>query len=186
MSLFFGGEMIQQIDFWILDWIQETLRCGFLDSFFRAVTMLGEVGIVWIIAGVVLLFFKKYRRAGVTVLLGLLAGLLIGNLFLKNVIARERPCWINEAVELLIKIPTDYSFPSGHTLSSVIAATCMLLRDKRIGIPACVLAGLIAFSRLYLYVHFPTDILGGVLLGIGIAFGVTYLCRKLPWKWLGE
>ena len=178
--------MIQQIDLWILDWIQQTMRCDFLDCFFQAVTMLGEVGIVWIVTGVALLFFKKYRRTGVTVLLGLLGGLLIGNLFLKNVIARERPCWINEAVELLIKIPTDYSFPSGHTLSSVIAATCMLLRDKRIGIPACVLAALIAFSRLYLYVHFPTDVLGGALLGVGIAFGVTYLCRKMPWKWLGE
>lgn len=177
---------MQQIEFAVLDWIQETLRCDFLDSFFKLVTTLGNGGIIWILVGVSLLFFKKYRRTGLAVLLGLFGGLLVGNLFLKNIIARERPCWINEAVALLIQTPTDYSFPSGHTLSSTVAAVGILLRDKRIGIPACVLAALIAFSRLYLYVHFPTDILGGIVLGIALAFGTTWLCRKMPWKWLGE
>ncbi len=160
---------MQQIEFQILDWIQNNLRCDFLDGFFKFVTALGDSGTIWIAAGLVLLFFKRYRRVGVTVLFGLLCGLVIGNLILKNVIARERPCWINEAVSLLIKVPTDYSFPSGHTLSSTIAATCMILYDKKIGIPACILAVLIAFSRLYLYVHFPTDILGAAILGIAIA-----------------
>ena len=177
---------MQQIEFAILDWIQETLRCGFFDGFFKFVTSLGNEGIIWIVMGVVLLFFKKYRRLGVTVLLGLLGGLIIGNVCIKNIVARLRPFQINETVELIIKTPSEYSFPSGHTLSSFIAATCVLLRDKRLGIPACVLAALIAFSRLYLYVHFPTDILGGAVLGVGIALGATWLCRKIPWKFLGE
>lgn len=176
---------MQQIEIAVLDWIQETLRCGFLDGFFKFVTSLGEVGAIWIVLGLSFLPFRKYRRLGVTVLLGLLCGLVIGNLFLKNVIARERPFLVNQAVELIIKTPSEYSFPSGHTLSSTIAATCILLRDRRMGIPACILAALIAFSRLYLYVHFPTDILGGAALGVAIAFGVTWLCRKLPWQWLG-
>ena len=178
--------MIQSFDFAILDWIQAHMRCDFLDGFFTVITHLGDEGAIWIVIGIVLLFFKKYRRTGVAVLLGLLCGLLVGNLFLKNVIARARPCWINETIDMLVKIPTGYSFPSGHTLSSVIAATCMALRDRKIGIPACILAALIAFSRLYVYVHFPTDILGGTILGIGIGFFITWLCRKPKWKLLGE
>ena len=175
-----------QIEFQFLDWIQSAVRCDFLDAFFKFVTTLGNGGAIWIAAGVLLLAFKKYRRTGVAVLLGLLGGLIIGNLILKNLIARERPCWINETVELLIKMPTGYSFPSGHTLSSVIAATCMLVRDKHLGIPACILAALIAFSRMYLYVHFPTDILGAAVLGIGIAWGITRLCKKIPQRWIFE
>ena len=175
---------MQAIELAILDWIRDTLSCGFLDGFFKLVTTLGEVGAIWIVLGLTFLIFRKYRRLGVTVLLGLLFGLVIGNLFLKNVIARERPFMVTEAVRLIIAEPSEYSFPSGHTLSSVIAATCILLRDRRLGIPACILAALIAFSRLYLYVHFPTDILGGALLGVAIAFLVTWLCRKLPWPWL--
>ena len=177
--------MLQSFDFAILDWIQLHIRCDFLDGFFTVITHLGDRGSIWIALGITLLFFKKYRRTGATILLGLLCGLLVGNLLLKNVIARPRPCWINESIDILIKIPTGYSFPSGHTLSSVIAATCVVIRDRKIGIPACILAALIAFSRLYIYVHFPTDILGGAVLGIGIGFFVTWLCRKFKWKLLG-
>jgi len=178
--------MIQTADFAILDWIQAHMRCDFLDGFFTVITHLGDGGAIWIVLGVVLLFFKKYRRAGVTILVGLFCGLLIGNLFLKNIIARARPCWINEAVDMLVKVPTDYSFPSGHTLASVITATCLVLRDRKLGILACVSAALIAFSRLYVYVHFPTDILGATILGIGIGFLITWLFRKPKWKILGE
>ena len=97
---------------------------------------------------------------------GLLEGVIVGNVLLKNIIARERPCWINETVNILIPIPQDYSFPSGHTLSSFIAAAIVMHTDKRMGIAAYALASMIAFSRLYLYVHFPTDVLAGALLGI--------------------
>ena len=177
--------MIQTLDFAVLDWIQAHMRCEFLDKFFTFITHLGDEGWIWIVAGVVLLCFKSRRRVGIAVLLGLLGGLLIGNLLLKNVIGRERPCWINDAVVMLIDMPTGYSFPSGHTLSSVIAATCMMISDKRLGIPAIVLAALIAFSRLYIYVHFPTDIIGATILGIGIAYATTWLSRKPKWKFLG-
>ena len=92
--------------------------------------------------------------------------LLCGNLLLKPLIGRIRPFNVQDAITLLIAAPLDYSFPSGHTMSSFAAAMVLLLTDRRMGIPAMLLAGLIAFSRMYLYVHYPTDILGGALLGI--------------------
>ena len=101
-------------------------------------------------------------------LAGLAMGGLVGNVFLKHLIARPRPCWLDQSVPLLIAVPNDYSFPSGHTLASVIGATILTAADRRFGLIAIPLAILIAFSRLYLYVHFPSDILGAVILGLGI------------------
>lgn len=177
--------MLTDIEFAILNALQN-IRFEFLDRFMVAVTSLGNGGMIWIAVGIVMLFFKKYRRAGVAVLLGLLFGLLCGNLAIKNLVARERPCAISMAPELLIPYPGEYSFPSGHTLSSFIAATCIFIRDKRLGIPAYILASVIAFSRLYLYVHFPTDILGGIVLGIALAFLAVRISKKPKWAWLGE
>lgn len=96
---------------------------------------------------------------------------------------RPRPCWLDQSVPLLIAVPNDYSFPSGHTLASVIGATILTAADRRFGLIAIPLAILIAFSRLYLYVHFPSDILGAVILGLGI--GALTLCGG-NWaeKWL--
>ena len=110
-------------DWGILHWIQNTIVCPFLDAVVPKLTMLGNAGIIWILAGLALLCSKKYRRQGALVLMGLLAGLLVGNIVLKNLVARPRPCWLDPSVRLLIASPTDYSFPSGHTLSSTIAAT---------------------------------------------------------------
>lgn len=109
---------------------------------------------------------KKYRRQGALVLVGLLAGLLVGNVALKHLVARSRPCWLDPSVQLLIATPTDYSFPSGHTLSSTIAATILTKTDRRFGYVAIPLAVLIALSRLYLYVHFPSDVFAAALLGL--------------------
>jgi len=114
----------------------------------------------------VLICTKKYRRQGILLLCGLAAGVLVGNVFLKNFVARPRPCWLDSSVRLLIANPTDYSFPSGHTLSSVIGATILTKTDRRFGYAAIPLAALIAFSRLYLYVHFPSDVLAAAVLGV--------------------
>lgn len=160
--------MIQQLDFEILDWIQANLRCDFLDFLMPLVTLYAEHGILLIGIGVVLLLFRSHRVCGVAVLTGLAGGLLIGNLGLKNLIARARPCWINTDVSMLVSVPTDYSFPSGHTLHCFFTATVLMYYDKRIGIPALIMAILVSFSRLYLYVHFPTDVIAGAALGIGI------------------
>ena len=143
------------LDWGILHWIQNNITCPFLDAVVPKLTMLGNAGIIWILAGVLLLCTKKYRRQGALVLMGLLAGLLVGNVALKHLVARSRPCWLDPSVQLLIATPTDYSFPSGHTLSSTIAATILTKTDRRFGYVAIPLAVLIALSRLYLYVHFP-------------------------------
>ena len=100
----------------------------------------------------------------------LLCGLIVGNLTLKPLIGRIRPYDLNPGVSLLIDKLHDFSFPSGHTLSSFEGATVLLIRDKRFGIPAMILAAIIALSRLYLYVHYPTDVLAGAVLGI--TFGI--------------
>lgn len=163
--------MIRNIDFAILDWIQAHLRCGFLDWIMPKITFLASEGILWIFLAVVFLFFKNYRRCGISMGVGMFSGVVIGNFLLKNLVRRARPCWINTSVVLLVKNPSDYSFPSGHTLASFIAATVIFHYHRRLGVAAYIVATLIALSRLYLYVHFPTDVLVGVLLGIGL--GVT-------------
>lgn len=166
--------MITQTDFYILNAIQ-AIRTPFLDFIMPYITYLGSGGTVWITVSVIMLLFKKSRKAGMTLLISLLLGLLISTLGLKNIIARERPFntagALLNADSLLIGIPSGrFSFPSGHAVSSFSAAAVLMLYDKRLGIPALILAALIAFSRLYLYVHFPSDVIAGMILGILLAF----------------
>lgn len=170
------------IDWAILNWIQNIFGSTFMDFLMPKITALGNAGIIWIIIGVCLLITKKYRKIGIFVLVGLLMGLIIGNGIVKNVVARPRPCWINTDFPLLISCPTDFSFPSGHTQSSMIAATILTMGNKKFGYVAIPLAVLIAFSRLYLYVHFPTDILGGAIMGITIGALTFIVGNKLTQK----
>lgn len=156
------------LDWTILHWIQDTLVCPALDFLMPKITLLGNGDAVWLLAAAALLITKKYRRYGVLLLVALALGVLTGNLPLKPLIARPRPCWVDESVRLLIPNPTDYSFTSGHTLSSVIGATVLTKANAKFGLAAIPLAALIAFSRLYLYVHYPTDILGAAVLGVAI------------------
>ena len=166
-------------DWTILHWIQNTLVCPAMDFLMPKITLLGNGGAVWILAAVDLLATKKYRKYGAFLLAGLAIGVLIGNLTLKPLIALPRPCWLDESVQLLIANLTDYSFPSGHTLSSVIGATVLTKANRKFGLAAMPLAALIAFSRLYLYVHFPTDILAAAVLGVGIGLVTCTIGDKL-------
>ena len=150
-----------------------------LDKIMIAITSLGNAGLIWIGIAVGLLFVKKTRKCGILMLISLALGLIIGNGFLKNIIARERPCWIDENIKLLIPRPDDYSFPSGHTLASFEAAVMIYLHNKKWGIISLILAVAIAFSRMYLFVHFPTDILAGMILGTGISLAVYYGHKKI-------
>ncbi len=155
----------------ILDFIAEHLRCAFLDTVLPVITRLGDSGIIWIVIAVVLLFFKKTRKAGCMMGLALIMGLVVGNLTMKPLIGRMRPYDFNPNVILLIDKLSDYSFPSGHTLASFEGAgVLMLTHRKTLGYPALVLAIIIAFSRLYLYVHYPSDVLAGMILGLAFAF----------------
>lgn len=157
-------------DWTILYFIQDHLTSPFGDWLMPKITHLGDAGLIWIGLAIILILNKKYRTHGVVMLLALLIGVVIGNLGLKNTIARARPCWIDTSVNLLIPVPTDFSFPSGHTLASVIGATSLVIANKKFAWFAIPLAALIAFSRLYLFVHFPTDVFAAVILGITIGY----------------
>lgn len=143
-----------------------------LDKIMIAITNLGDAGIIWIGIAIMLLFKKSTRKCGALMLSSMVVGLLLGNGLLKNLIARERPCWIDTNMKLLIPLPHDYSFPSGHTLASLEAAVMIYLHNKKWGLISFALAFLIAFSRMYLFVHFPTDILCGAALGTLISIFV--------------
>lgn len=173
----------------ILDWIQEHLQCTFLDKTMPIVTLFGDGGVFWIGVAVLLLFFAKYRKTGFSMGMALVLGLVVCNITLKPLVARIRPYdfqlqEFGREISLLISAQHDFSFPSGHTIASFEACTVLLLHDKRMGIPATVLAILIAFSRLYLYVHYPTDVL--VSLVLGIAFGLlgSFLVNLIYKKWV--
>ncbi len=172
-------EIIQPIDFQILDWIQAHLRCGWMDWLMPKITSLGAAGLIWIVLSILLLWRKGHRKCGVKMIVSLVLCLVIGLLLLKNIIARPRPCWINDGIAMLVAVPKDYSFPSGHTMSSISSAVLLFREDRKIGIPACILAVLIAFSRLYLYVHFPSDVFAGTVIGILLAVMADKLVDKL-------
>lgn len=167
------------MEFEILYAIQN-LHTQLLDLIMITVSKIGNVGMVWIAMALALMLSAKSRRCGFLMLVSMAICLLLGNVFLKNLIARERPCWIDLSVPLLIPNPTDYSFPSGHTMHGFAAATVVFLHNRCAGIPALCLAALIAFSRLYLFVHFPSDIVGGMIIGILVALLVCRLWEKLP------
>ena len=168
----------------ILDFIRDNIGCTFLDKVMPIITSLADKGIFWIAIAVIMLFFRKTRKMGITMGVALVLGLALGNGVLKNLFNRARPFAEIEDIQLLIEKPHDPSFPSGHTLASFEAAGAMMFYNKKFGIPALVLASLIAFSRMYLYVHYPTDILGGIVFGLLFAF-VGYVIVKYVYKKFG-
>lgn len=150
----------------ILDWLQ-TFHSPAGDALMKGITFLGDGGIIWILLTVILLAVPRTRKAGAVLGTALLLDLILCNGLLKNLVARMRPYEVNEKVQLLIRAPGDYSFPSGHTAASFASVSALYFAGaRRLWKPALGLAVLIAFSRLYLYVHFPTDILGGIAVGI--------------------
>lgn len=167
----------------ILEFIKDHVKCDVLDFAVPIFTALGNAGIIWIITALVLLFFKKTRKCGILMGAGLILGVIFGNLILKNAIARPRPCWVNLNLPLLIENPTDFSFPSGHTLSSFVSAFVIFVHFKKAGVIALTVAALMGLSRLYLFVHYPSDVLFGAILGILIALLTCFVYRKLSLKY---
>lgn len=154
-------------EFTILDFIQQNLRSELMDKFMVNITHLGDAGIIWIILTIAFLIIPKTRKIGFVLALALLFDLIFCNIIVKPFFARTRPYDINTAVELLIGRQVDYSFPSGHTAAGITCTTALyLMRRKWLWKITLCFSVLIAFSRLYLYVHFPTDIIGGIVIGI--------------------
>lgn len=164
-------DWLLNLDSNILLFIQEYIRQDFLTPFVKFITHLGDSGWFWIALSLLLLIPKKTRWVGLTALLALLFGALITNVALKNLVARTRPYEMIEGLRLLIEKQSDYSFPSGHTCASFAAAMVYYkMLPHKYGIPALVLAALIAFSRLYVGVHYPTDVLAGMIIGCAAAW----------------
>ena len=175
--------LAERFDLPILEWIAANLRCPFMDTIMPIITLLGDAGIFWIAIAALCLFFPKYRKMGLSMGISLLIGLLVCNVLLKPLVGRIRPYdyqleHFGKQIQLLVAAQHDFSFPSGHTIASFEAATAIMLHNKKLGIVAMILAVMISFSRLYLYVHYPTDVLTSVVLGIGIAFLGTFLVKK--------
>ena len=168
----------------ILDWIAANLWCPVLDTIMPIITMFGDGGIFWIAISVILMITKKYRKTGLSMAFALTMGLLVCNIILKPGVARIRPYdfqmqYFAKEIQLIAGGMHDFSFPSGHTIASFEACTALMLGNKKFGIPATILAILVAFSRLYLYLHYPTDVLVSIVLGT--IFGILghYLAQKV-------
>lgn len=155
------------MDFAILYGIQDAIACPPLDAIMAFITACGDHGLIWIIAGILLLFSPKTRRWGITLLVTLVLTWVICEFGIKELVARPRPFVVDPTHELVIEAPSGYSLPSGHTLASFLSATVLAFSPVARGwkVTAWVMAVLIAFSRLYLFVHFPTDVLAGALIG---------------------
>lgn len=173
-------EMLLNLDGNILLWIQDYLRNDFLTPIMIFITSLGNAGIIWILITALLLLFKKTRKVGILSACALLGSLLINNMILKNLVARVRPYEVVNGLHLLIEKQVDWSFPSGHTGSS-FASAVVLYRNlpRKYGVLALILAALIAFSRLYVGVHYPTDVLVAVITGSVIGIIVDKIGKKL-------
>lgn len=165
----------------ILDFIQQHIKNDVLDAVMPTITFLGDAGIIWILISFALLISRKHRKTGIILIMAMVIDAVLCNGIIKPLIGRMRPFEWNADITLLITPPKDASFPSGHTAISFAVVMVLYLRKERYWYLALILAILIAFSRMYLYVHFPTDILGGCVLGVlcGVIAGGLY--RLVAW-----
>lgn len=176
-------EFVYNMDYAVLNFLQDHLRCGFLDGFFRFVTGFGAGGIFWMALAALFLCFRRTRKMGLCMGIALALGALSANLLLKPLVARVRPYENPEYLhlirvtrdELISRVPPDFSFPSGHALSSVECGLSIFFQNRKLGVPALILGFLVAFSRLYLYMHYFTDVLASAVLGAGFAVAAFFL-----------
>lgn len=174
--------MIQNIDFMILDFIQLHFKSELLDQPLLIISLLGNKGAVWLALALLLLLIPHLRKGGLLLFYGLALDYILCNLLLKNFVQRARPCDIRIVSDMLLSCPSDFSFPSGHTMAAFVCSRILLHIDKRLGFFAYIFAFLTAFSRLYLYVHFPSDVIAGALLGTMLGVFVTSFAEKKPLK----
>lgn len=177
-------ETLLNIDGGFLLFLQESVRNPILNAIMIFITSLGDGGFIWIAATILLLIPKKTRKVGMMSAVALLGSLIINNHIIKNLVQRPRPYVTFTDIQILIPTPSEFSFPSGHTSSSFAAAAVFYrFLPKKIGVPSIVLAGLIGFSRLYVGVHYPTDVIAGVIMGILLSylaeFSVEFCMKKL-------
>lgn len=153
----------------------QNIRTPFLDTLMGLFSMIGDRGICSIALALILMIFIKTRRTGIEVLLSVALAFVFANLIIKNVVARPRPYEAYTFLEALVRKPHDSSFPSGHTTNVFAAATAVFLNHKKVGVIALIIAALVGFSRMYNCMHYPTDVLAGVVIGVGFAVLVHYV-----------
>ena len=167
------------MDFGILYAIQ-AMRSPALDQIMLVITkLMGSIGQIWLLVAIGLIIFKKTRKVGICVLISYILVLLVGHVCLKDLIARSRPCHIDETIKLLVERPTSYSCPSTHTAWAFAAATSIYLYFKRAGIVTFVIAAIMGFSRMYMFVHFPTDVVFGIILGVVLGIVSKIILDKI-------
>ena len=155
-------------------------RTQLLDTVFLIVSKIaGSYGQLWIAVGLVLLIPRKTRMTGIAVLISYVGVLVFGQLILKNIFARQRPCQIDQAFAMIVDRPTSSSFPSTHSAWAFAAATAIFVKYRKAGIAAFAAAALIALSRMYMFLHYPTDVLCGIVLGILLGFAADRICGKI-------
>lgn len=173
------GSMMQAAELAVLDWLQAHLRCDFLDAVMPWISRICDHGEIWILLAAVLLLLRKHRWTGMSLSFALILDLICCNIVLKPLVGRIRPFLVNTAVELLTAPPADASFPSGHTAASFAAVFALKASGSPLWKPALAVAVVMAFSRLYLYVHWPSDVLGGVLVGAAAGYAGAWAAKKL-------
>lgn len=156
----------RSLDHIILFYIQTNLHTPVLDRIMILATAAGDNGLIWILLSLLFLINKKTRHIGITVLIALILSTVLGEGLVKNIIQRPRPYAEFPWVHLLIGESSTYSFPSGHTTSSFAVAYVLSRYFKRFSPVIWITAILIAFSRLYLFMHYPSDLAAGVILGL--------------------
>ena len=181
------NQLAVSFDLPILEWIQANMQNGFLDFIMPIITIFGDAGIFWIAWSVLLILFPRTRKIGLGMGFALMMGLVLCNMALKPLVHRVRPydfqlSEFQKVIPLLIEAQHDFSFPSGHTIASFEAAVVLLKNSKKMGIPAMILAVLIAFSLMYLYVHYPTDVIASIILGTILAFIGDAIAAKVAPK----
>lgn len=159
-------ELLRQLDTNILMFIHDNIQNAVFDKVMPVITFLGDKGLIWIIISLALLISKKYRKVGIMAFGALALSTILGEGLLKHLIHRERPFVDIPTIHLIISKPLSFSFPSGHTISSFAVAGVLAKMIKKYSVPVFVLAFLIAFSRLYLFVHYPSDVFAGIILGL--------------------
>lgn len=165
----------------VLLWIQENLRCAALDPFMKLFSALGNAGIFWVALTLVLLIFRKTRRTGAYCAAAIALTFLVVNCAVKPLVARIRPYDLFPEIRILVHAEHDFSFPSGHSANSFACAWALYRRaPRKYGVPALILAALIALSRLYVGVHYPTDVLAGIAAGVLLSETALRLTDRLP------
>lgn len=168
--------VLYSLDGDILLWIQNNVRVSWMDGFFKTITHLGDAGLFWILLTVVLLCFKKTRKPAIYSAIALVGSVVITNMILKNAVGRIRPYEVVNGLQCIVKLANDPSFPSGHTSASFASATALCPKlPKPWAICLMVLAALIAFSRLYVGIHYPTDVLAGLVIGLALGILVNVI-----------